>query len=225
MGMRGRILAIGDIHGCSVSLALLLKTVRIQSADIVVVLGDLIDRGPDSCGVIEQLLELSHTVRVIGIFGNHEEMLLQSVERGTPRLLWLGSGARATLDSYGGHLTGVPDSHLAFLRSFVDYWETETHIFVHGNAAADEPVDGQSSSYLRWAEFNGSERPHCSGKTIVCGHTGQERGLPAHVPGYVCIDTQACCGQWLTCLDVDHSVFWQASESGEIRGPLSLDAC
>ncbi|MFM7863030.1 MAG: serine/threonine protein phosphatase, partial [Planctomycetaceae bacterium] len=59
----------------------------------------------------------------------------------------------------------------------------------------------------------------------VCGHTGQVQGLPVHVPGYVCIDTRACSGQWLTCLDVQQSVFWQASEAGEIRGPLSLDAC
>jgi len=225
VSMGGRILAIGDIHGCCNALTLLLNTVQIQSEDTVVVLGDLIDRGPNSRGVIEQLLELSRTVKVIGICGNHEEMLFQSVARGSPRLLWLGSGARATLDSYGGQLSGIPESHLAFLRGFVDSWQTDSHIFVHGNAAPDEPVELQDSSYLRWTGFSGSERPHCSGKIIVCGHTGQVRGLPAHVPGYVCIDTQACSGQWLTCLDVEQSVFWQASETGDIRGPSSLEAC
>jgi len=225
VSMGGRTLAIGDIHGCSDALSLLLDTVQIQSADTVVVLGDVIDRGPNSRGVIERLMELSRTAKVIGICGNHEEMLFQSVARGTPRMLWLGSGARATLDSYGGQLAGIPESHLAFLQSFVDFWQTDSHIFVHGNVAPDEPVELQGSSYLRWSGFSGSERPHCSGKIIVCGHTGQVQGLPVHVPGYVCIDTRACSGKWLTCLDVQQSVFWRASEAGEIRGPLSLDAC
>lgn len=218
----GRILAIGDIHGCDVALATLLDGIGLTADDTVVVLGDVIDRGPNSKGVIDQLIQLSHEVKLIGICGNHEEVCLQSLERGSPRMLWVGAGAKATLDSYGGSLSDIPQDHIEFLKSLRDYWQTDTHIFVHANVESKTPLKQQSTVWLRWDKFIGDEVRHISGKTVICGHTSQSSGMPAMCDGFVCIDTRAHSGLWLTCLDVDKELIWQASQSGEFRGPLTL---
>ncbi|MEQ9408219.1 MAG: metallophosphoesterase family protein [Fuerstiella sp.] len=218
----GRILAIGDIHGCDVALMTLLDGVGLTPEDTVVVLGDLIDRGPNSKGVIDRLMLLSQEVNFIGICGNHDDLLLQSLERGSPRLMWIGSGARATLDSYGGKLSDIPQDHIEFMKSLRDYWQTETHIFVHANVQPDVPLEEQSTVWLRWDKFTGDEVRHCSGKTVICGHTSQSSGRPAVCDGFICIDTKAHGSLWLTCLDVENDIIWQASQAGEFRGPIGL---
>lgn len=76
-----RILAIGDIHGCDVALDTLLDGIKLTPDDTVVVLGDLADRGPNSKGVIDRLIRLSQEVTLIGICGNHDDLLLESLER------------------------------------------------------------------------------------------------------------------------------------------------
>lgn len=83
----------------------------------MVVLGDLIDRGPDSRAVLESLLQLVAEVNLIAIMGNHEEMLLQSLERETLCMKWIGAGAKATLESYGGGLEAIPQHHIDFVTS------------------------------------------------------------------------------------------------------------
>ena len=113
----GRKLAIGDIHGCDVALSALLNGIRLTSADTVILLGDLIDRGPQSKAVIDRLIQLQDKVTLVGICGNHEEMLLQSLDRGSPRMMWVGSGAIATLNSFGGSLSDIPQRHIEFLKS------------------------------------------------------------------------------------------------------------
>lgn len=69
---------------------------------------------------------------------------------------------------------------------------------------------------LYWERF-GNPAPHESGLTMVCGHTSQQSGDPLNVGHAICIDTSACRGGWLTCLDVDTMFCWQASESGDVR--------
>lgn len=221
--MGGRILAIGDIHGCSRALQTLLDAVRPVADDTIVVLGDLIDRGPDSKAVVDKLLLLSRQCTLIGICGNHEEMMLQSLERGSPRLLWIGAGADATLRSYGGTLAQVPQEHIDFLQSLRDHWQTDTHIFVHGNINSVLSLEQQVPATLRWNSITGDEAPHCSGKTVVCGHTVQASGQPLLINGFICIDTGACSGLWLTCLDIGSGTIWQAAETGTLRGPMLLE--
>lgn len=218
----GRKLAIGDIHGCDVALSTLLEGIRLTPEDTVILLGDLIDRGPQSRTVIDRAIHLQQEVALIGICGNHEEMLLQSLDRGSPRMMWVGSGAIATLDSYGGSLSDIPETHIQFLKSLRDYWQTESHIFVHANVEPETAMEEQPSAWLRWDKFTGTEARHVSGKTVICGHTGQSSGVPAFCDGYVCIDTKACSGLWLTCLDVESNQVWQASQTGEFRGPYQL---
>jgi serine/threonine protein phosphatase 1 len=149
-------------------------------------------------------------------------MLLHSIEQGAAGLLWIGGGATATLNSYGGHLSSIPNEHIEFLKSLRDYWETETHIFVHGNVEADLPMAQQSVAWMRWNKLNGDEVRHCSGKTVICGHTSLASGVPAVCDGFVCIDTRVYGGLWLTCLDVENELVWQSSQTGELRGPIPL---
>ena len=99
---------------------------------------------------------------------------------------------------------------------------TRIHIFVHANVESKTPLTQQSTVWLRWDKFIGDEVRHISGKTVICGHTSQSSGMPAMCDGFICIDTRAHGGLWLTCLDVDKELIWQASQSGEFRGPLRL---
>src|ERR1043166_4066276 len=99
--MSGRTIAVGDVHGCSRALATLLDAIGPEPDDRLVLLGDYVDRGPDSRGVLDQLISLVGRCRVVPLLGNHEEMLL--AVRSAPAALkgWLTCGGLATLESYG----------------------------------------------------------------------------------------------------------------------------
>src|SRR5947209_8352154 len=110
-----RTLAVGDIHGCLRALDALLAAVRLQPDDRLITLGDYTDRGPDSHGVIERLLELGDRCRLVCLRGNHDQMMLDA--RHDPMVLreWLQFGGRQTLQSYAprggpGHLDEVPET-------------------------------------------------------------------------------------------------------------------
>lgn len=78
--MPPRTIAIGDVHGCAAALRALLEQIKPQSTDTIVMLGDCVDRGPDSRGVIETLLELRGRCELVPILGNHEEMMLNFLD-------------------------------------------------------------------------------------------------------------------------------------------------
>jgi serine/threonine protein phosphatase 1 len=222
-----RILAIGDIHGCSQALASLLDMVRPQPDDLLITLGDYVDRGPDSYSVIEQLLALHDTGRLIALRGNHEQMMLDARLSPDSFDIWLACGGKQALASYSpagdrGRIEDVPDEHWHFLEDVCrDWYETDTHLFAHGSLDADLPMEEQPNYILHWATVHGTA-PHCSGKVLVCGHTEQRNGWPLDLGHVVCIDTCAYGGGWLTCLDVTTGRIWQASQGGR-RRQLWLD--
>jgi serine/threonine protein phosphatase 1 len=222
----GRVLAIGDIHGCHIALDTLLERLAIVPSDTVVVLGDVINRGPGSRQVIERLLDLRERCRLAFLMGNHEEMFLGMFTLDRDRQTWLGFGGLDTLMSYGerGEIGEMPPEHLAFLKSGLDFFETETTIFVHANLEPGKPPRQQTSTWLRWKKLTKRERPVASGQRVICGHTSQENGLVWVGDGWVCIDTCACGGMFLTALDVENDLVYQARQSGEFRGPISLAA-
>ena len=82
--MKARTIAIGDIHGCSAALDALLNAIRPRPEDCIVTLGDYINRGPDSRGVIERLIELKDRCRLVPLLGNHEEMLFEALADNPP---------------------------------------------------------------------------------------------------------------------------------------------
>ena len=226
-----RILAIGDIHGCLTALTTLLDFVAPTADDRIVALGDYIDRGPDSRAVLDHLIALHAGGRLVALRGNHEEMMTDAHDPDSKndRFMWLACGGRETLHSYGvqfpeaSDLKEIPESHWRFLeRDCVDYYETESHFFVHANAYADLPLAEQPREMLLWEALY-VPCVHASGKIMICGHTRQRDGKPRNCGATVCIDTGVYDRQgWLTCLDVDTGGYWQANQQGQRReGVLS----
>jgi serine/threonine protein phosphatase 1 len=215
-----RVLAIGDIHGCSVAFDTLLAHVALRPDDLIITLGDHVDRGPDSCGVIERLLALQRRYRLVPLRGNHEQMMAAYRTHLDPT--WLLCGGRETLASYAatggkGTITDVPDHHWDFLEKGCRSWfETDSHFFVHANADANLPLVQQPGFLLYWEEFK-DPPPHMSGKVMVCGHTEQRTGHPRSIGHAICIDTWAYGRGWLTCLDVITGAYWQANQLGGRR--------
>ena len=222
-----RTLAIGDIHGCLSALKALLRHVEPDASDTIITLGDYVDRGPDSKGVIDLLLDLRRSNDVICLRGNHEIMMLEARNNRSHALLWLHHGGNATLASYDAdNFERIPNRHWEFIASTVPYHQTETCIFVHANVLPDTPLDEQPEDVLFWQHlprWQLRKRPHHqSGKTVICGHTSQQSGEILDRESIICIDTFAHGGKWLTCLDAESLQWWQANESGEVRsGRLS----
>lgn len=217
----GRVLVISDLHGCSKALELMLAELAPQAADTVVTLGDYVDRGPDSRGVLSMIIELETRTQVIPLMGNHELLMLDARAGEMDPGSWYSVGGRQTMQSYGcmdqPDWNLVPEAHWQFLqkrlrRSHV----TDTHIFVHANANAMIPMDEQADDWLFWRRFDDSH-PHFSGKTLICGHTAQKSGLPSILEKRICIDTWAYGEGWLTGLDAATETFVQTNQRGEVR--------
>ena len=159
-----RLIAIGDGHGCSAALDVLIRVVEPGPEDTIVTLGDSIDRGPDSRGVIEQLLALGERCNLIPLMGNHEEMLLGAMESRSGLTFWMQFGGQEMLDSYGGQggWEIIPRQHVEFLRNCRKYHESASHIFVHANYWPNRRMEDQPTSALFW-EILEPERaaPHC----------------------------------------------------------------
>ncbi len=221
-GAPGRLLAVGDIHGCHAALDSLLDRLCVTERDTVVVLGDVIDRGPGTRRAIDRLIELRDRCRLVFIKGNHEEIYLETLD--DPHVLeeWLAFGGLETLQSYGDDAVRLPSEHADFLRTAVDFYETPSTVFVHASLEPGVPLAEQTGDWLRWAKLTKAERPLPSGQRVVCGHTPQKDGRPWVGDGWICIDTFAYGGQCLTALDLGGDLVYQARSGGECRGPTPL---
>ena len=212
-----RTIAIGDIHGCSKALQGLLEAIEPQPHDRLIFLGDYVDRGPDSKGVISLLLDLRQKCHTVFLLGNHE-IMFRGALRGLNPELWLEIGGGPTLTSYGGDLRHVGREHIEFLDACVPYYETETHLFVHANFVAELPLHQQPEHALFWEHL--SERipaPHCSGKHAILGHTPHMRGTVGFYGHFTCLDTACVAGYWLSAIDLGSGEIWQISKLGHLR--------
>jgi serine/threonine protein phosphatase 1 len=219
-----RTLAIGDIHGCLRALTTLLNAVGPRPDDLIITLGDYVDRGPDSKKVLDYLIDLHATGQLVALRGNHDQMMLDARD-GSDGRIWLACGGQATLRSYSVatyleyEFADIPDSHWDFLeRRCVNWHETDTHIYVHGGLLPQLPLERQPVDVLLWDKvFPEHAKPHCSGKVMICGHTRQASGDILDLGHTLCIDTGAYGGGWLTCLEVETYRWWQANQGGEVR--------
>jgi serine/threonine protein phosphatase 1 len=147
-------------------------------------------------------------------------MLLEALVDPSRRRPWLEFGGVATLASYGedDDFGAVPDEHIRFMESCLDYYETPTHLFLHACYDEARPMAEQSNYYLRWESLRDRiPDPHVSGKVAVVGHTSQKTGEVLDLGHLVCIDTYCHGGGWLTALDVGTGRIWQANDSGRLR--------
>lgn len=218
-----RMLAIGDIHGCYSALCTLVEAVKPTPEDTLITLGDYVNRGPNTKAVLDWLIHRYQTDSLIPLRGNHEVMMLGATESPESFFVWASHMGQQTIASYGrtadeGTKRDIPEAHWDFLKyDLWDYHETETHIFVHAGLIPNCPLPEQPGYALQWEFINAETAPHYSGKRVICGHTSQKSGKPLNLGHTVCIDTAACKGGWLTCLDVETNHYWQANQAGETR--------
>lgn len=169
---------IGDIHGCSEVLSNLLALVE-DRADRFVFLGDYIDRGPDSKGVIERILDFKQQhPQTVTLMGNHEVMLLDYLQ-GYDDSVFPNVGGREMLASYsispeiGSAKVKelLPQEHLAFFEQLPLLWEDQHGIYVHAGIEPGVPLSRQVSSYCLWIRDEFIRSPYPFDKPVVFGHT------------------------------------------------------
>jgi serine/threonine protein phosphatase 1 len=186
--------AIGDIHGRFDLLNSALSVIGdLEAQDArLVFLGDYVDRGPDSRPVIETLMALTTSDRVICLRGNHEEMMLTAIITGN-MAHWLDNGGRATGISYEMAYPALtlafPREHLKWLAGLPVFYETPWHFYVHGGVRPGVPLSEQDPIEMMWIRdvFLHDDRDH--GKHIVHGHT--PRQAPELMPNRTNLDTYA----------------------------------
>lgn len=216
----GRLIAIGDVHGCVHALDAVLTAIEPTAADRIVFLGDMIDQGKESREVLERIIALKKVCDVVLIRGNHEEMMYAARESERALRYWENCGGVATINSYKfcGTLADIPAEHWALLDSCVPYYESDEFILTHANYLAELPMPEQPEYTLRWELFDAAkERPHFSGKTVVAGHTEQANAEILDLGFAMCIDTTCWKYGWLTAVDLSALEVWQASRWGMLR--------
>lgn len=228
-----RVYAIGDIHGRLDLLDSLLfrieadERARGDARTQIIFLGDLIDRGPDSAGVVQRAIELQQSGRLVRfLLGNHEEVFLKALGGSLEALrFFVKIGGRTTILSYGFSeeeyasldyddllkqlIARVPDEHVAFLKGFENQIAIGDYLFVHAGIRPRVPLDQQTGGDLRWirAEFLDYRGSH--GPIVVHGHTitddVEERS------NRIGIDTGAFASGKLTALGLEAGQRWYLS--------------
>ncbi len=173
------IIAIGDIHGCSKTLKALLE--RLDAAygntRTFVFLGDYVDRGPDTKGVVDILLDFAGNHNCVFLRGNHDAMLLMAYPRKF-MLDWYDNGGDATMESYqkGDSDVEIPQRHLRFFINTRLYYDTPDWFFVHGGVPPDMKIKDAVAQRSLWNSFLW-RRDHIETednvweKTVIFGHT------------------------------------------------------
>lgn len=191
--MKNQIVAIGDIHGCSKTLRQMWEKLEPYKEYVHVFVGDYIDRGPDSRGVVDFLLKVQHDRKCIFLRGNHEQMLLDSIYYNR-RDSWVMNGGKATLDSYRDAELAeeLPDEHLDFYKSTRLYYNTDEYFFVHAGAPPYQSIqksilDPEAKSYFLWGRDHLNALEVKWEKTVIFGHT--PRAYPIRKPKMIGIDT------------------------------------
>jgi serine/threonine protein phosphatase 1 len=199
-----KIYAVGDIHGCYDKLLTLMDRMQVDpERDLLVFLGDYVDRGPQSYEVVEYLIELKRQVpNVIFLKGNHEEMLLNYLEGGD-KIAYMINGGNQTLESYiargypkGGEM--LPPEHLTFLTSLLLYYQTEDYIFVHAGLKPGVPLHRQTALDMLWIRGEFINSDYDFGKPVVFGHTPFL--APLVDSNKIGVDTGAVYGDQLSCV-------------------------
>jgi serine/threonine protein phosphatase 1 len=194
------IVVVGDVHGERDRLARLLDRLG-GRGERVVLIGDYVNRGPSSCGVMDLLVQLraAEPERFTFLAGNHDLAFLDYVETGdfAP---FAARGGLSTLHSYLGEVHGevhtallssMPAEHVAFLRALRPCWETPGILVSHMGYCPESPADRSMRAMARVAHptiFRARTHPV---DLVVCGHYHQRGGRPFRDRGLVCVDTGA----------------------------------
>jgi serine/threonine protein phosphatase 1 len=220
------VFASGDIHGQLRQLRNVVNWITERAAGIAaeyakpqaVLLGDYIDRGEDSQGVLEYLSKLRTDIPSIDwifLAGNHEASFLSFLEDPLGHAAWLGFGGKEMLASYGitppsdlapralkaarDQIAAVlPKKHLAFLKQLQPSAQIGDYIFVHAGLRPGRALERQDVDDMLWIREDFLQSPTWYGKCVVHGHTVEME--PVMLPWRIGIDTGAYAGGPLTCL-------------------------
>ncbi|TNE62574.1 MAG: serine/threonine protein phosphatase [Bacteroidetes bacterium] len=170
--------AIGDIHGCNRTFQALLEQLPLQPGDKLVLLGDLIDRGPDSKGVVDlvfRLREYGH--RVVCLRGNHEQLLLDAIADESAWNRWLINGGLEALESFGlARPDQIPELYLDFFRAMPFWYETDGFLCVHGGPdfSLADPLENEHRLLWMRRWYADIDYQWLGDRTILHGHTPEE---------------------------------------------------
>ena len=205
---QGRLLAVGDIHGCLDQLNALMAQVAPTPEDKVIFLGDYVDRGPASAGVIDYLIKFGKTLpATVFLRGNHDQMFANYLDGHDPTTFLMNGGLK-TLNSYQSNgQWPIPSSHRTFLETLINSYETEDYIFVHAGLRPGISLADQDVSDLLWVRREFVTSDYDWGKTIVYGHTPLEEPLLTETR--IGLDTGCVYGRQLTCCDVRTRQLWK----------------
>ena len=208
-----RVYAIGDVHGCLDRLRALHAMIaedfaaRPVTSPMLVHLGDYIDRGPDSAGVVRYLQGGFRAAPVINLMGNHERMMLEALNSADPDIFehWLSNGGDATLESWGvpephrphGLHRLIPAEDQRFLHALRLHHREAGYLFVHAGVRPGLPLERQSPHDLLWIREPFLSWMGDLGLIVVHGHTPVE--APEVRSNRIGIDTGAVRGGALTC--------------------------
>ena len=209
MKENGKSYIIGDLHGCSDMLEEMLGIITWDpEKDDLIFIGDYIDRGNDSKGVIDILIKLMESSsKVQCLMGNHESLFLEYFY-GRNENPFLINGGIATLNSYRvNERIYIPPEHISFIRSLKTLVELDDYYIVHAGLMPGVEIEKQSVKDKLWIreEFIFSE--YDFGKKVIFGHTPFP--TPYIVDGKIGLDTGAVFGNKLTCIELPDEKFYQ----------------
>jgi len=172
----GRRFAVGDVHGCSRTLrALIEDLLRLRPDDTLFLLGDYLDRGPDSKGVLDHLMALCRDhYDLRPLLGNHEDMALNAVGDAAARELWYSNWGRVTVGQFGAETPReIPRRYLEFMAKLPRLVTTSDYVFVHAGLdfTKEFPLRDTDPWLMVWERDWRFQPEKLEGRTLVCGHT------------------------------------------------------
>lgn len=167
--------AISDIHGCTKTFKALLERINFSKEDILYLLGDYIDRGPDSKGVIDHIWQLQSTGHtVFCIKGNHEQIMIDSLVDIEKKRSWLTYGGLNTLKSFNIQtLIDIPKVYISWLIKLPHFLITDGYVLVHAglNFELENPLEDETAMLWIRQWYNSIDRKWLGDRIIIHGHT------------------------------------------------------
>jgi serine/threonine protein phosphatase 1 len=182
---------IPDIHGRHDLLNEGLAEIAARGdAGVIVMIGDYVDKGPDSKQVIDRLRSGVDGSRLVALKGNHDAMMVEALRDRSKMAAWIAKGGDAALASYGGDAAGVPEDHIAWLDR-LQLMHVDTHrVYVHAGVDPDIALDQQSEATLLWKRYPKGFPGGYGDRHVVHGHDNFPEG-PLLYQGRTNLDTLA----------------------------------
>ncbi|MCA9586655.1 MAG: serine/threonine protein phosphatase [Myxococcales bacterium] len=224
----GRLFAVGDVHGCADELRALLQQLPLGHGAVVVFVGDYIDRGPDSRGVVDTILELKDYCEVVCLRGNHEAMLLEFLDGSDPVKVarFIYNGGSATLASYADEEGNVliPPEHIEFYKELKLFHVLGEYCFVHAGLPVDVPQINlaEHSEEMVWMRRRRGVPAPAMSKVVVHGHTTVREVEIS--PRHINLDTACVYGGYLSAIELPSGTIHQVPRTSMPKPMYLRDA-